>query len=112
MRVTRQALRARVEQLNKILNRPAEAYTTNEKGRILHANAGHFILEVNAPGDGWTRYTLAMMLESSGETNVSPCLNGQEMWAYLRGVFDVLNSGEYTPHHFAKVSNNNLAVSA
>lgn len=101
MRITKRLLRDRVQRLNVVLNRPAQAYTCDpQSGHIIHANAGHFLLECNSPGDGWTRYTLAMMLQTSGETNVSPTLNAQEMWAYLRGAFDVLDS-QYT-HNFDK----------
>jgi hypothetical protein len=87
-------LQDRVQRLNAVLNRPGQSWTADVKnGRLIHANLGHFLLESNSPGDGWTRYTLAMIVgEGGGEMNVSPCCNAQEMWAYLRGVFDVLDS--------------------
>jgi len=95
-------LQSRVDRLNIVLNRPKTAYTLKENvgGKVYLPNDGHFKLDTNSPGDGWTRYALAMMLESGGETNVSPTCTAQEMWTYLRGVFDVLDS-EYT-HNFDK----------
>lgn len=96
-RTTKAMLNSRVDRLNVVLNRPKTAYTRDSEKR-LHPNGGHFLLEGNNPGDGWTRYGLYEMLESGGQSNVSPTLNASEMWAYLRGVFDVLDS-EYT-HRF------------
>lgn len=100
MRITRKILQETIRRLNKVLHRPANAYAIDTDGRILHANAGHFCLESNSPGDGWTRYTLAQMCAAGGVSTTSPTLNACEMWAYLRGVFDVLDS-EYT-HAFEK----------
>ncbi len=95
----------RVRRLNISLNRPQTAWTRNEnaeQGKVnMVANSGHLFLETCSPGDGWTRYTLTEIVgESGGESNVSPTCNAQEMWAYLRGVWDVLDS-EYT-HRFDK----------
>jgi hypothetical protein len=97
MRVTRKMLEARVERLNAVLNRPKAGWTrtqnSNGDWNKMSANRGHFLLETNSPGDGWTRYTLAMIVsEGGGEINVSHCCTLNEMWAYLCGVFDVLDS--------------------
>jgi len=97
MRLTRKMLEARVDRLNVVLNRPKAGWTrtqgSNGDWNKMSANVGHFLLETNSPGDGWTRYTLAMIVsEGGGEINVSPCCNLQGMWDYLRGVFDVLDS--------------------
>lgn len=100
MRITRAILQSRVDRLNVVLNRPKTAYTKQPKptktpGSVAYTltpNHGHFLLDTNSPGDGWTRYHLAMMLESGGETNVSHGCNAQEMFAYLRGVLDVLDT--------------------
>jgi hypothetical protein len=100
-RITRSFLQARVDRLNKVLNRPATAWTrlpadTKFKPLVMRANVGHFQLDSNSPGDGWTRYTLSLIVsEGGGETNCSRCLTASEMSAYLQGVFDVLDS-EYT----------------
>jgi hypothetical protein len=116
MRVTRKMLERRVERLNAILNRPVTGWTRipspdnpdAELSAKLRANVGHFLLESNSPGDGWTRYTLTMIVsDGGGEINVSHCCTLQEMWAYLCGVFDVLDSMPITfnpemPHTFAK----------
>jgi hypothetical protein len=68
----------------------------------MKANVGHLFLETNSPGDGWTRYKLVQIMnEGGGENNLSPTCTVQEMWTYLRGVFDVLDS-EYT-HNFDKL---------
>jgi hypothetical protein len=101
-RITRAILSDRVGRINKILNRPATAYTkvVNVGGSTYLPNDGHFKLDINSPGDGWTRYTLAMMLDSGGETNVSRTFNAQEMFAYLSGVMDVLDT--YYTHRFDK----------
>ena len=110
MRITRSILQSRVDRLNAVLNRPKTAYrkVVNVGGTTYHPNDGHFKLDCNSPGDGWTRYHLAMMLESGGETNVSHGCNAQEMFAYLRGVLDVLDTvythqfdvHALTTHHF------------
>lgn len=96
MKITRNNLEHRVERLNAVLNRPAAGWTrsTDAAGKVsTRANIGHFLLETNSPGDGWTRYTLAQIVsEGGGEINVSPCCDLQGMWDYLRGVFDVLDS--------------------
>jgi hypothetical protein len=94
VRITRSILQSRVDRLNVVLNRPKTAYTKVEHvgGKTYLPNDGHFKLDCNSPGDGWTRYHLAMMLESGGETNVSHGCNAQEMFAYLRGVLDVLET--------------------
>jgi len=94
MRITRAILQSRVDRLNAVLNRPKTAYTkvVHGGGKTYIPNDGHFKLDTNSPGDGWTRYHLAMMLESGGETNASHGCNAQEMFAYLRGVMDVLDS--------------------
>jgi hypothetical protein len=108
MRVTRKMLNDRVEHLNRILNRPRAAYTKqiNVGGTVYTANEGHFKLEAYSPGDGWTRYTLAMMVGANGgEINVSPSCTAQEMLTYLRGCFDVLDSVHMCDggkHTFAK----------
>jgi hypothetical protein len=100
MRITRKILQNRVDRLNAILNRPETAYrkVENVGGTTYLPNDGHFKLDSNSPGDGWTRYHLATMLESGGEHNVSHGCNGQEMYAYLRGTLDVLDT-VYT-HYF------------
>jgi hypothetical protein len=101
-RVTKAFLQARVDRLNKILNRPANGWTRTEKnGKTeLTANIGHFLPEVWAPGDGWTRYKLAVIMSAGGgENNVTNNLTAQEMSVYLQGVFDVLDSLDYT-HQF------------
>lgn len=92
-------LESRVKRLNAVLNRPTAGWTriSNDRTPAIHpdlrANVGHFLLETNSPGDGWTRYTLAMIMsEGGGEINVSHCCTLQEMWAYLCGVFDMLDS--------------------
>jgi hypothetical protein len=100
MRITRKTLQEIIRRLNKVLHRPEAAYTVDSAGRIQHANAGHFCLESNSPGDGWTRYTLAQMCPAGGVSTISPTLNASEFWSYMRGVFDVLDS-EYT-HNFDK----------
>jgi len=105
MRITRKMLQSRVDRLNVVLNRPSTAWTRLEKpakdGHNMRSNEGHFLLDSNSPGDGWTRYSLACIVgENGGQTNVSPTCNAQEMWVFLRGVFDVLDS-EYT-HNFDK----------
>ena len=96
MRVTRKDLEYRVERLNVVLNRPKAAWTRipADAGKVnMRANIGHFLLETNSPGDGWTRYTLSMIIsEGGGEINVSPCCTLQEMWSFLAGVFSVLDS--------------------
>ena len=95
MRVTRKMLECRIANLNRVLNRPATSWTRVEcDGRnISHANVGHFLLDSYSPGDGWTRYRLMMIAtESGGEFDISPCCTAQELAAYLRGVFDVLDS--------------------
>lgn len=95
MRITRKMLQSRVDNLNRVLNRPASGWTRIEKdGRNLsHANLGHFLLDSYSPGDGWTRYRLAMICsDGGGQIEVSPCCTAQEMWTYMRGVFDVLDS--------------------
>ena len=95
MRITRKMLQSRVDNLNRILNRPQACWTRIVKdGRTVpQANPGHFLLDSYSPGDGWTRYRLNMICtDGGGETEVSPCCNAQEMWTYLRGVFDVLDS--------------------
>ena len=104
MKITRAILQDRVERINKMLNRPATAYrkVENVGGKTYLPNDGHFKLDINSPGDGWTRYALAMMLESGGETNVSRTFNAQEMYAYLSGVMDVLETS-YT-HRFDDAS--------
>jgi hypothetical protein len=92
-------LNSRVDRLNVVLNRPLSGWT--RKDGKLTANIGHFHLDTYGPGDGWTRYTLAVMCsDGGGQSNASPTCTAQEMWAYLRGVFDVLDS-EYT-HVFDK----------
>jgi hypothetical protein len=100
MRITRAMLNARIERLNVILNRPATAWTRiprNPKSLIpaerMVSNEGHFTLDSYAPGDGWVRYTLSMIVgENGGQINVSPSCTAVEMAIYLRGVFDVLDS--------------------
>ena len=103
MRITRAILQSRVDRLNAVLNRPKTAYTkvVHVGGKTYIPNDGHFKIDTNSPGDGWTRYTLAMMLESGGETNISRTFNAQEMYAYLSGVLDILDT-EYT-HRFDKM---------
>lgn len=100
MRVTKNMLRERVATLNRLLHRQDDAWTVHAVTQApLHSNPGHLMLDANSPGDGWTRYTLSVVVgENGGETNISPTLNAQEMWAYLQGVFAVLDTG-YT-HHF------------
>jgi hypothetical protein len=103
MRITRKLLQNRVDRLNVVLNRPKTAYTklefeqpdANGHTYNMKANHGHFTLDSHSPGDGWTRYHLAMMLDGGGETNVSHGCNAQEMFAYLRGALDVLYT-QYT----------------
>ena len=105
MRITRSMLQSRVDRLNVVLNRPLTGWTRlttpAKDGHTMRSNEGHFVLSTNSPGDGWTRYSLSQMVgENGGESTVSPTCTAQEMWAYLRGVFDVLDS-EYT-HNFDK----------
>jgi hypothetical protein len=97
MKITRKDLEHRIERLNAVLNRPSAGWTRSTDattGKVsTRANIGHFLLETNSPGDGWTRYTLAMIIgEGGGEINASPCCTLQEMWSYLAGVFSVLDS--------------------
>lgn len=96
MKITRKDLQCRVDRLNKLLNRPAEEWMPRTKARgPLRTNVGHFKLEGNSPGDGWTRYTLALIVtEGGGEMKVSTCCTLQEMDAYISGVFSVLESTE------------------
>lgn len=106
MRVTEKFLQARVDRLNKMLNRPATAWTRIENAQSgqpnMRGNVGHFMLDKWAPGDGWTRYKLAVMLSTGGgENNVSQNCTAQEMSAYLQGVFDVLDSLDYTKQFVA-----------
>lgn len=105
VRITRSALQSRIDRLNVVLNRPKTAWTKLEKtrpdGSNMRSNEGHFLLSSYSPGDGWTRYTLSCIVgENGGETTISPTCTAQEMWTYLRGIFDVLDS-EYT-HNFDK----------
>jgi hypothetical protein len=111
MRVTRKMLQSRVDRLNVILNRPATGWTRlpsdpKLKPLVMRANEGHFLLSTYSPGDGWTRYKLSVLIgEEGGESDVSPSCTAQEMWTYLRGVFDVLDSIAYCDggkHTFAK----------
>jgi hypothetical protein len=92
VRVTRAMLQASVDRLNKTLNRPKAAYTRHASPKPMTVNAGHFLLDTHSPGDGWTRYTLAMMLEGGGQVDLVSHLRSYEMWSYLRGVWDVLDS--------------------
>jgi hypothetical protein len=102
MRITRKMLESRVHRLNIVLNRPIEGWTRDEKRHAIRSTEGHFLLDSNSPGDGWTRYTLSCIVgENGGQTNVSPTCTAQEMWTYLREVFDVLDS-EYS-HNFDKM---------
>ena len=99
MRITRKDLQYHVDRLNRILNRPTAGWTRlavkASDGANMRANVGHFVLQGNSPGDGWTRYTLAMIInEGGGKMDVSPCCTLQEMDAYLAGVFSVLESTE------------------
>jgi hypothetical protein len=95
-RITRTFLDARVDRLNAVLNRPATTWTrleTQSDGSNMRSNEGHFLLSTYSPGDGWTRYRLSVIVgPHGGEMEVSPCCTAQEMWTYLRGVFDVLDS--------------------
>jgi hypothetical protein len=105
-RITRTFLQSREDRLNKTLNRPATAWTRNESAKPgepnLVGNVGHFMLDVWAPGDGWTRYKLTVILSvGGGESNVSQNCTAQEMSVYLQGIFDVLDSYDYT-HQFDK----------
>ncbi len=94
-------LQSRVDRLNVVLNRPATAWTRNED-KTLVSNEGHFLLDSNSPGDGWTRYSLSQIVgKNGGQGCQSSTFNAQEMWAYLGGVFDVLDT-EYT-HRFDKM---------
>ena len=87
MRVTRKMLRNSVFQLNYVLGRPLRAWQERTEGHDMKANVGHYQINANAPGDGWTRYTLCEIVsEGGGESNISECLTGQEMWIYLQGV--------------------------
>jgi hypothetical protein len=100
-RITRSFLQSRVDRLNKMLNRPAAAWTRNGSAKPgepnMVANVGHFMLDIWAPGDGRTRYKLAVMLSAGGgESNVTNNLTAQEMSVYLQGIFDVLDSYDYT----------------
>lgn len=100
-RITRAFLQSRVDRLNKMLNRPVTAWTREESAKPgepnMVANVGHFMLDVWAPGDGWTRYKLAVIMSAGGgENNVSQNCTAQEMSVYLQGIFDVLDSYDYT----------------
>lgn len=95
MRITRSVLQSQVDRLNEVLNRPRTGWTKQTKHGVaaLVSNEGHFLLDTSSPGDGWTRYTLSEIVgKNGGQRNISPCCNLQEMWNYLRGVFDVLDS--------------------
>ena len=106
---TRKTLAHLVERLNKRLERPATAYTRlndqsgapvrDTQGFTMQPNAGHFKLSAWSPGDGWTRYKLSTMLAGGGESDVhNTSFRVSEMYAYLRGVHDALDT-EYT-HQF------------
>lgn len=95
MRITRKMLQLRVDNLNRILNRPQTGWARIERDghNVSQAKLGHFLLDIWAPGDGWARYRLSMICtEGGGQIDISPCCTAQEIWAYLRGVFDVLDS--------------------
>ena len=97
MRITRKMLNDRIDRLNAILNRPRAAWTrlaeAAKDGSNMRSNDGHFLLSSYSPGDGWTRYRLNVIVgERGGEMEISPSCTAQEMWTYLRGVFDVLDS--------------------
>ncbi len=48
----------------------------------------HLYLIEWAPGDGWTRYRLAMRTSRGGEREISKYLNASEMSVYLSGMED------------------------
>lgn len=96
MRITRQMLQARIDRLNEVLGRPKESWTRDGNGKYLRSNEGHFLLDTNSPGDGWTRYRLSQIVgESGGERTISSSCTGPELWEYLQGVFAVLDSQMY-----------------
>jgi len=93
-RISRNMLDGLVTRLNLALGRPTQEWTANPRtGALIGSNDGHLRLTRNSPGDGWTRYQLC---ETSGDkgglSDVSPVYNAQEMLAYLRGVWDVLDN--------------------
>jgi hypothetical protein len=109
MKITKAILRERVDRLNLILNRPRDTWSPDAPEKPHKSNDGHFFLDTYTPGDGWTRYTLSVIVGSGGgQMNVSPGCTAQEMHAYLRGVFDMLDSvfmcdgGKHTFDKWAK----------
>lgn len=94
MRVTRNTLDGLVTRLNLALCRPPIEWTYNDKtGTFIRSNDGHLKLTRNSPGDGWTRYQLCEVSgERGGLHTISPTYNAQEILAYLRGVWDVLDN--------------------
>lgn len=92
MRITRSVLANMTQRLNVHLGRPEQAWTADTTtGHLKHSNDGHLHILSNSPGDGWTRYQLAEISGEHGGVNViSPTCTAQEMWSYLRGVWDVL----------------------
>jgi len=80
--------------LNKALNRPAEGWRTVNGQNV--ANVGHLQLEVNSPGDGWSRYTLVEIVnEQGGETLRSRCGTAGEMDYILDALFRALVYHEF-----------------
>lgn len=90
MRATRKTLVSMVSRLNERLHRPLEPYRT-DSAKHVYGNEGHFLLYSVNP-DGRPRHALHSMLASTGQHQVSPLMSGCEMWTYLRGVHDVLDS--------------------
>lgn len=92
MRISRSVLASMTQRLNSHLGRPTQAWASDpQTGHLLRSNDGHLHLHVCSPGEGWTRYQLAEISgENGGVNTLSPVCTGQEMYSYLRGVWDVL----------------------
>ena len=93
MKVTKRMLQSRVEFLNKNLNRPESYYVPCFPGSantFKQIAVGYFYLGINAPGDGWTRYSLLEVINERGAVYEHFAGNNQDLWAYLRGIDDAL----------------------
>lgn len=86
MRITRKILDNQITCLNRNLNRPATYGTATAKEHFTHV--GHFHLEIVSPGDGWTRYSVLETVNKAGAVHSHFSGNGQDVYAYLRGVDD------------------------
>ena len=81
-----------VEQLNKVLGRPADAYTYGMDNTV-EGNEGHILLDHNPTYGG---YILRVMQKSTGESNFNGEVNrrsAKEMAAYLNGIFAGITLG-------------------